>query len=358
MVGGPDEAQARLRGASLVERDRIVHFGTAPQRRLASEADLHALHRLNPEHRRTDAGVEALFAATAGPQARRHAEDVDLDEASDGVAILLRLPDPRPDRLACDLVGAEKIAAIAGVPDPRERLRVDLDGRDDIERPSKKREALDAVASQEATGRSSGCGVSRRFAGARAFDHVAAVAGQELHAASQIGVSGTRSRHRGRPVGIVETAVAIANRHRQGTRRGAALANAGEHLDRVLLDALTPASSIAALAATEFRVDEAEVDRKAGGKTFDDRDHCRSVRLAGGSVLEKAHGVRRGAGSDRTPNRGVSRPRSDAARGHAAIMASPDRRSRIRPCRWRGSSADPWSEVQAARRCSKRIAIR
>ena len=72
------------------------------------------------------------------------------------------------------------------------------------------------------------------------------------------------------------------------------MAEAGEHLDLVLLELLARAAAVALLAAVQVGVDRGAVEHEPGRKPGQDRDERRSVRLAGGGQSQ-AHAAERTA---------------------------------------------------------------
>ena len=65
------------------------------------------------------------------------------------------------------------------------------------------------------------------------------------------------------------------------------MAQAGEHLDRVLLELLPRAAAVALLAAREVGVDRLPVEHEARGQPADDRHERGPVRLAGCGQCER-----------------------------------------------------------------------
>ena len=64
------------------------------------------------------------------------------------------------------------------------------------------------------------------------------------------------------------------------------MAQAGEHLDAVLLDLLPRRAAVALLPPLEVGVDRVAVELEPGGKPGEDRDERRPVRFAGGGEAE------------------------------------------------------------------------
>jgi hypothetical protein len=136
----------------------------------------------------------------------------------------------------------------------------------------------------------------RRLPGARPLEHVPEVVGQVLEGAREIGVAGPRiaedtagrlgggrlGRHHVAPV----LEVPVADEERDGAAQRLPVADAGEDLDRVLLDLHAAAAAVAPLAAPEVRVDEGAVHGDARGKPFHDHGQGGPVRLAGGEEAE------------------------------------------------------------------------
>ena len=76
--------------------------------------------------------------------------------------------------------------------------------------------------------------------------------------------------------------VAVPNEERERCAERAAVAQAGDHLDAVLLELLPGTSSVALLAAREIRVDLVLVELEPGRQAAEDPDERRAVRLARG----------------------------------------------------------------------------
>ena len=76
--------------------------------------------------------------------------------------------------------------------------------------------------------------------------------------------------------------VAVADDERERCAERAAVPEAGEHLDLVLLELLARAAAVALLAPVEVGVDRSPVEREPRRQPGQDRDERRAVRLAGG----------------------------------------------------------------------------
>ena len=85
------------------------------------------------------------------------------------------------------------------------------------------------------------------------------------------------------PVGVI----AVADDERERRAERPPVAQAGEHLDRVLLELLPRAAPVALLAAREVGVDRLPVEHEARGQPADDRHERGPVRLACGGQRER-----------------------------------------------------------------------
>ncbi len=73
--------------------------------------------------------------------------------------------------------------------------------------------------------------------------------------------------------------VAVCDDERERGPERAAVAQAGEHLDAVLLDLLARAAAVALLAAAQVGVDRVAVEDEPRGQPGQDRDQRRAVGL-------------------------------------------------------------------------------
>ena len=146
------------------------------------------------------------------------------------------------------------------------------------------------------------------------------------------------------------------------------VAQAGEHLDPVLLDLLPRRAAVALLAALQVGVDRVAVELEPGREAGDDRDERGPVRLAGGGEA-KRHGPR-AYGPPRTASRmtatgaGHARPELEALRAladerlepvdHLAAGRARRRDERRLGCRPASRRARRRSGRRAARRAARR----
>ena len=142
---------------------------------------------------------------------------------------------------------------------------------------------------EEAARKRAGGDAGGGFAGTGAFEGFAAIGGEPFDAAGEIGMAGAGAMSGGVAVGSSSRESLLGISIVIGRADGFAHADAGEEFDVVGFDFLPSAASVAALAAAEFRVDEVNIDRHAGGHAFDERDQCPAVRFAGGSVGQHCH---------------------------------------------------------------------
>ena len=75
--------------------------------------------------------------------------------------------------------------------------------------------------------------------------------------------------------------VAVADDERERRPERAAVTEAGEHLDLVLLELLARAAAVALLAPVQVGVDRRAVERQPAGQPGEDRDErrARAIRL-------------------------------------------------------------------------------
>ena len=85
--------------------------------------------------------------------------------------------------------------------------------------------------------------------------------------------------------------VVVADDERERRAERPAVAQAGEHLDAVLLDLLPRRAAVALLPPLEVGVDRVAVELEPGGQPGEDRDERRPVRFAGGGEAE-GHALR------------------------------------------------------------------
>ena len=86
---------ARFDVRPLVGADLVVRLRAAQPGEREAVADLDALHRLDPHHRRREPRVEPILLARVRAEPRRDAARPHLDAAAERVAILARLVDGR-----------------------------------------------------------------------------------------------------------------------------------------------------------------------------------------------------------------------------------------------------------------------
>ena len=177
--------------------------------------------------------------------------------------------------------------------------------------------------------------VDRGVPRARALERVADVLVAVLEHAGEVGVAGPRQRHRLRPLPrrlalgrprvhppLPVLVIAVADDERERRPERAPVAEAGEHLDLVLLELLARAAAVALLAAVEVGVDRGAVEHEPGGKAGQDRDERRPVRLAGGGEAE-AHAAERTAARMTSTGAGTPVQSSNDAAPCATRTSSP-----------------------------------
>src|SRR5690606_37017233 len=141
----------------------------------------------------------------------------------------------------------------------------------------------------EAAGDRAGRDAAGRLAGGGSLERLAAVGGEPLDRAGEVGVPGAGAVDGGRLLEVVEAGVAVGDEVDERGARGASAADAAEGLDVVGLDLHPPAAPEPALAAEEFGVDEVEVEFQPGREPGDGRDEPGPVALPGGLVVQRGH---------------------------------------------------------------------
>ena len=256
------DAAGTVRRATLVGPDLVVRLRPAQLGEREAVADLDALHRLDAHERGGKTSVEPVLLARVRAEPGRDAGRAHLDDAAERVLVLACGVDRR-------LVDVRRSAHV----DPdllqqrlRDRARGDVHG-----------------------------GMSRR----RALECVAHVRKAVLLYTGEIGVAGTRERHRLRslPLGIARRrpgihpprpvlVVAIPDDECERCAERAPLAQSREHLDLVRLDLLARRAAVALLAPAQVGVDRLLVEDEPGGQPREDRDERGTVRLPCGGQLE------------------------------------------------------------------------
>ena len=258
--------------------DLVVRRGAALPREREAVADLDALHGLDPHQRRGQARVEPVLPRRVRAETREDAGRAHLDDA------------------------AERVAVGAGGVDrglPVLPLAADLEHRPGDLDPE--------LAQQRFRDRSRGDddrGVPRT----RPLERVAHVLVAVLLHPGEIGVAGPRQRHRLRPLpGRLALGrprvhppepvlvVAVADDERERRPQRSPVAEAGEHLDRVLLELLARAAAVPELAPVQVGVDRSPVEDEPGGKPGQDRDERRPVRLSCCREVQRHAGERTAA---------------------------------------------------------------
>ena len=204
---------------------------------------------------------------------------------------------------------------------------------------------------RDGAGRDVDGGMPRR----RALERVAHVGEPVLLDAGEVGVTGARQRHRLRalPLGLAlrrprahpprpVLVVAVADDERERRAERAALAQAGQHLDRVRLDLLPRRAAVALLAPPEVGVDRRAVEDEARREAGEDRDERGPVRLARGRELERHVGNPKAARMT-LDGRSRARPELEARGALADERLAPvdDRRNRRRARPRRARSRAP-----------------
>src|SRR5690606_18165462 len=185
-VRGPQVAPA------LAADDGVVDLAARQPEGPPAVADLAGLNGRHAHHRLRQATVELAVPLRVRAQAHRHVPEPRLDDAAEGVALLLGLVDARhdpllglaverPQRALVELRDARPVhAAVA-----RDAAEADHAGA-----------ALDAGHLEQPEGDGAGRDAAGRLAGRRALQDVAEVLVAVLDAAGQVGVAGPGLRQR------------------------------------------------------------------------------------------------------------------------------------------------------------------
>ena len=277
--------------------------------------DLDALDRLDRHQRRRQPPVEPILAARIGAEPGTDAGRPHLDDPPERVAI----PLGRVGRFALSLLL---------------RLAADLDDRAGDLDPELAQQRL-----RDGTGRDEHGRVPR----ARALKRVPHVLVAVLERTGEIGVPRSRERHRLRPLParlalrrprahapLPVRVVAVADDERNGRPESPPVAQAGEHLDYVLLELLAGAPAVALLPATEVAVDRGAVELESRGQAGQDRDERRPVRFAGRRQPER-HGRKPTAARITSTGAGTPVQRSNEAAPCATSTSSPSTTSQPAP---------------------------
>ena len=177
-----------------VEEDLVVDGGARAPRCLEAEAQLDALDGLNGGEGLGEAAVETPIPLHVGAEPDRTAEGDDLEDATQRVALGLRVVDGRDDgRLglrmsAADLRGLRALLDLV----PR---HLEVEGRSDAADLGDVTEDRDPEFRQQALGHARHRDPRGRLASAGALEHVADVAVAVLHRAREVCVPGARARH-------------------------------------------------------------------------------------------------------------------------------------------------------------------
>src|SRR5690606_1960671 len=145
-----------------------------------------------------------------------------------------------------DGVGAVGLAAVALGAERLPGVGRDGDARAGVEDGAHEAEGLDAEGAEEAAGDGAGGDAGGGLTGAGALERCAAVGGEPLGAAGEVGVAWAGTVDGGRAQRVVDARILVGDAEGQGGADGAAAAHAGDDLDAVLLDALSAAAAVAA----------------------------------------------------------------------------------------------------------------
>ncbi len=292
--GAPDALGG---GDDLVVRLRAGHAGE-----LEAVADLDALDGLDAHEGGGEAGVEPAVPVDVRAEADRDAVGEDLDDAAEGVAVLVGLVDLRDHRLAGVCVEAAHRVGVEPVDVGRGRVdAVRGLGRGQFDHVGDDLDARDLLDEGAGDGAEGDAGGGLTGAGALQ-DRPGLVEAVLLHA-REVGVAGARTGQRrvaagfleqrgvdrvGRHDGLPLGPLGVADHDRDRAALGQPVADAAEEGDLVLLELHAGTAAIAEPAPGQVIGHQLGGDRDAGGKALQRRDQCRSVRLSCGQPTQPA----------------------------------------------------------------------
>lgn len=288
--------------AVLGGQDLVVRLGAGHPGEVEAVADLDALDGLDAHERAGEAGVEPAVPVHVRAEPDGHAVRQHLDDAAEGVAVLVGLVDLGDHRLArvgveaAHRVGVEPLHVGGDGVDPVRRLgggqlhdvADDLDARGLLE-----------VGPGDGTEGHAGCGLP----GTRALqDRPGLVEAVLLHAGEvgvagpgpgQRGVTGLLGQHLGvdrvrrhdlLPLGPL----GVAHHHGDRGAHGEAVPDTAEEGDLVLLELHPRTAAVTEPSPGERVRHHLRGDRDAGGKALQRRHQCGAVRLPRGQPTQPA----------------------------------------------------------------------
>ncbi len=300
---GTAEGALRARETAFALDDLVHHLAAAQARRQEAVAHLHALDGLDAHERGGQPAVQAPVPVGVAPQPRRKAVRQHLDDAAEGVALLLGRVHLGDQALAGSGVEDAHRALVHGlqVLRPRQRGgrvdRLTADAHDVAEHLHAVRLAQQRLGDRAE--RDAGGGLP----GAGALEDGAGVVEAVLLHADEVGVAGPRPGQRGvagqtrelvgvdrvgghddRPLGPL--GVADADRDRTALRD--AVPHPAEELDLVALEGHPRTAPVAEPAAGQLVRDVLRGQPDPGGDALDDAHQGRAVGLPCGQPAHHA----------------------------------------------------------------------
>ena len=284
------------------ELDLVVGHRPPAAGGLQAVADLDGLHRLHAHQRAGQAGVEPAVPVHVAAQARRQAVDDDLDDPTEGVAVLPDVVDLRDHARARRRVGAADGVLV----DPRVVVRPGQDAvrhqdradRDDVA------DHLGADGLPQERRRDGAEGdPGGGLAGAGPLEHRPGVVEAVLLHARQVGVAGPRAGERGVPrlpgedLGVDRVGghdrrplgpLGVADLDRDRSALGAAVPDPAGERDLVLLEGHPGAPAVPEPAAGQGGVQVGGLHLDAGREPLEDGGELLTVRLTCGQPAQHA----------------------------------------------------------------------
>ena len=325
-LGAAEPAAGALQ--AVVAADDLVHRQAAADAgQLEAVADLDALDRLDAHERGGEPGVEPAVPVDVAAEARRQAVGQHLDDAAEGVALLLGSVDLGDHRAA--LASASKARTGLSSTTARSAASAAACRRATATPPISVtwlRTSTPYACRRNAFATLPERDPGRRLAGAGALQHRARVVEAVLLHADEVGVAGARAgqgrvagealellgahrvgAHDGLPLGPL----AVADPDGERAALGHAVADPAEELDLVALERHPGAAAVAEPAPGELVRDLVGAGADPCGQPFEDGEQGRPVRLTSGQPTQHRVSLpdRAAGGPPRTAPSGVLRVR-------------------------------------------------
>ena len=263
---GLDAARV-VRVAAAVGADLVVRLGAEQAGQREAVADLDTLHGLDPHQRDGEPCVEAVLLRRVRAEPRRHAGRAHLDHAADRVALRRA-----PRRFAPADVSSATVEPCTSMPIVRSSAFATV--------PAATWTAVCRAEARSSAFRTSSWPYFRTPARSACPGRGSVTAFVPLPVGSPSGGHGAIPH-----VQFLWSTFAHDERERRAER--AAVAEAGEHLDAVLLDLLARRAAVALLPPLQVGVDPVAVELEPGGQAADDRHERGPVALSGRCERER-----------------------------------------------------------------------